>query len=172
MSNELLDNLLSLEEILEADFEFNPVIGDDILDIGGSLLIVGATEVGKSYFVEQLALSLASGTPFLGRWSVEREYQVLLLQAEIGHRRFQERIRKLASNFEPSTIQSSLFLGSVTGLKFDSTDALVDVRQTLRMMDTEVLILDPLLPFHSGDENSSKDMQRLFTSFRELQEQA
>ena len=161
--------VLNVDELLAWEYESTPIIGDDILDQGGLLLAEGATEIGKSYFLLQLAMSLATGEPFLGRWSVDRPLRVLLLQAEIGKRRFQQRVAKLWPNFIRGSFSSNLMVMSPYSLKLDDEGNLRKLEAIIVGANVEVVIFDPLRPFHQGDENSSQDMETIFTAFREFQ---
>ena len=160
---------LTLEEFLAKEYATETVIAEGILDLEGMILVEGPTEAGKSYFVLQLAFELATGQSFLGRWSVERPFRVLLIQSEIGPRRFQLRAEKLARNFTAP--------GDYLRLKTHFTLKLDRVASGLQLLDeaisdygTEVVMLDPMRTFHLGDENSSQDMERFLGNLKLLQE--
>ena len=159
----------ALGDFLDLDVETDPVIAEGILDLDGMLLIAGPTEVGKSYFVLQLALELASGAPFLGRWTVERPFKVLLVQAEIGRQRFQTRLRKLQRTYP--TADHNLWVATSYSLRLDTDQGREQLSVFLDVHGIEVLILDPMRPFHEGDENSSQDMERFFGQLKLQQEE-
>lgn len=60
----------------------------------GSTLLVGPPKIGKSWFVLSVALGIANGGHVLGRLQVDPR-PVLYLALEDGHRRLQNRCRKL-----------------------------------------------------------------------------
>ena len=159
---------LTVNELLAVQHPENTIIGGDLLDVGGLMLVVGPTSVGKSYFLLQLAMSLVTGTAICGQWAVSRPFSVYLVQAEIGRRRFQQRVGKLWANFQ-SVAAAPLWLESPYDLKLDSADGLRAVEAEIIQREVEILIIDPLRPFHAGNENDSQEMQRLFDSFLRLQ---
>ena len=157
----------TLDQLLEEEYPTESIIDEGILDQEGMLLIEGPTEAGKSYFALLMALVLALGQSFLGRWTVERPFRVLLVQAEIGRRRFQERSASLARAFDNPGC--NLRLATHYRLKLDTDEGWRQLDAVVREHSIEVLILDPMRPFHEGDENSSQDMERLFGNLKALQ---
>jgi len=158
----------TVAELLNLDYHLEPVIAGGMLVQESSMLVVGPTEVGKSYFVLQMALELATGQPFLGQWKVTRPFKVLLVQAEVGKSRFQDRVRKFAGPY-PKT-GDMLRLATQYTLKLDEPDGHAALWEVLTEHGIEVLILDPMRPFHSGDENSSRDMERFYHGLRLYQQ--
>ena len=132
------------------------------------MLVVGPTSVGKSYFLLQLAMHLVTGTPVVGQWPIPRPFSTYLVQAEIGRKRFQSRVAKLWDNFVGSPA-ADLWLESPYDLKLDTPEGLAALEAVVVEKGVEVLIIDPLRPFHGRNENDSQEMQRLFDSFLRLQ---
>ena len=168
MSSDPILKPLPVSSLLAIEYSDNVVIGGEILDAGGLMLIVGPTSVGKSYLLLQLAMNLATGTPALGDWPVAHPFKTYLVQAEIGPRRFQDRTRKLWANFPPPSAPT-LWLESTFDLKLDTPSGLSAVEAVVERLGIEVLVIDPLRPFHNRNENASDEMQCLFDSFLRLQ---
>ena len=139
------------------------IIGEDLLDAQGLMLIVGPTGAGKTYFVQQLANELAGGGPWLGRFGVEKGVRVGLMQAELGEWRFQKRLEKVP---KPHPF---MFVATNYDVKLDEPKGVRELERAVAEMKTEVLIVDPLKPFFAGDENSSTDVNKLFSGVRALQ---
>ena len=159
---------LAIADLLAIEYPSNIVIASDILDVGGLMLVVGPTSVGKSYFLLQLAMHLVTGTAVVGQWAVPRPFSTYLVQAEIGRKRFQSRVAKLWANFD-GTAAADLWLESPYDLKLDTPEGLAALEAVVVEKGVEVLIIDPLRPFHGRNENDSQEMQRLFDSFLRLQ---
>ena len=53
---------LAIADLLALNYPSNTIISNDILDVGGLMLVVGPTSVGKSYFLLQLAMLVVTGT--------------------------------------------------------------------------------------------------------------
>ena len=159
---------LAIADLLALEYPANTIIGGDILDVGGLMLVVGPTSVGKSYFLLQLAMHLVTGTAVVGQWAVPRPFSTYLVQAEIGRKRFQSRVSKLWANFTVDGA-ADLWLESPYNLKLDTTEGLAALEDVVVDKHLEVLIIDPIRPFHNRDENKSEEMERLFDAFRLLQ---
>lgn len=158
--------ILNVDDFIGQEIDNEAVIAEGILDLGGIMLVEGPTEVGKSYFVIQMALDLAAGKPWLGRWSVERPFNVLLIQAEIGKRQFQTRLKKLRANY-PSPLNLEVL--TAHAFRLDNDANIITLGDTIVSYEIEVLILDPMRPFHTGDENSSKEMEEFFYQLKSIQ---
>src|SRR5579872_1903531 len=95
--------VLTIADLLTKKFpEADTMLGGNMLDKGGALLITGPQKVGKSFFATQLALSLAGGQPFLGLTPGASSYRVLVLQAEVSEKRMQDRFAKQVLAFPDS----------------------------------------------------------------------
>ena len=160
-------HIFSTADFLAASFPSEPIISEGILDAQGVMVVFGPSEVGKSYFVLQTALTLATGGAWLDRWSVTRPFRVLLLQAEVSAHRFQARVHKLSQSFAPS---DKLWLATEWSLKLDERQPRQALVSALQDYQIEVLILDPFRPFFSGDENNSRDIEAFFSGFGDVRD--
>ena len=159
----------TVSELLKLDYKLEPIIDGGLLVQESTMLVVGPTEVGKSYFVLQMALELASGRPFLYQWKVTRPFRVLLVQAEVGRSKFQDRVRKFSTVYGKT--EGRLRLATQYTLKLDEGGGHEALGEVLAQYETEILILDPMRPFHGGDENSSRDVERFFHALRLYQQE-
>lgn len=147
------------------DFAQEDVLGGKLLQMGGLMLIAGATEVGKSYLVQQLAYEIAVGGKFLA-WEVTRPFIVLMVQGELGPGPFQDRIKKFSNHYgyAPTLKTATHF-----SLRLEDEENWQHLLEGVQSSRAEVLVLDPMRPFHLGDENSSQDMERYFGQIKRLQ---
>lgn len=128
---------------------------------GGGLLVVGQTGVGKSSFSRQMALHFAMGKPFLGMQPV-RAMRVLIIQAENDDHDEAEMCRGITSGskFEPDEVAPAGDLifhyreQSRCGLKFFSDT----VEPLIEQVRPDLLLIDPLLAYLGGDQNSQQDV--------------
>ncbi len=158
---------LAVDDFLAMEFHDEEIIGGRLLQVRGLMLIAGATEVGKSFLVKQLAYELATGGQWLG-WDITRPFKTLLVQAEIGRAAFQERMRKLSKHYGRA---DKLKVATTYTLRLDNEKNWEEMKRVLDGEKTEVLILDPMRPFHLGDENSSQDMEVYFGQVKRLQDE-
>src|SRR5437868_6836060 len=85
-------HVLTIHQLLAKTFPATEtMLGGNLLDKAGALLITGPQKIGKSLFATQLALSLAGRQDFLGFGVGAHDYRVLIVQAEVSEKRMQER---------------------------------------------------------------------------------
>ncbi len=157
----------SIPDFLKNTYETSPIIGGDLLDRGGILLLTGATEAGKSFLLAQLSYDLATAHDFLG-FRVAQPWRVALVQAEISPARFQKRMRKIGAAYPGH--HPHLYVWTDYGLKLDDPRQLTRLDKELSKHPVDVLILDPMRPFHHGTENSDEHMEAFFGGVRKLQD--
>ena len=155
----------SLSSFLEAEFVHFPLLDGDLLDSGEKMVMFGESESGKSYLALQLGLCLASQQPFLG-YAVLKQCRTLIIQSELSARRYQERCQKLARGY-PDNIP--LFIWTVEDLKVDEPENRDRLLEVIKQIEPDVVIVDPLRAFFSGDENNSQAVELLFNSLATLQ---
>jgi len=82
-TNENLKKAYTGKELLETKFPFEPMwIGHGILPKSGYMIVAGDAKEGKSTLCIQMALSLISSHPFLGKYPIHDKARVLYLFAE------------------------------------------------------------------------------------------
>ncbi|GAB4371380.1 MAG: hypothetical protein Kow00128_19200 [Deltaproteobacteria bacterium] len=139
-----------------------PIIGDGILYPGTVAVIGGASKARKTWLALDLALSLASGTPFLSH-AVPSKRRVLYLGGE-GMEPKLKRDLMSAVAFKPGIEEADLdglwTLATLGRVKIDS-DA--GGRWLFEWaMPFEVIVIDPLYRFIAhGKENSHEDQRAL-----------
>src|SRR5580693_3364998 len=95
--------VFQVSDLLTAQFPVSDsMLGGNLLDRSGAMLISGPQKIGKSLFGSQLGLSVGDRKPFVGFTPSNTEYRTLILQAEVSARRMQERFRKQVQVFGPS----------------------------------------------------------------------
>ncbi len=121
---------------------------DGLFEAGDKVGIFGKSKTRKSFFVLQLAFSLATGKPFLGL-TVTRRRRVLLIQLEIKASHMHRRVRTMARSMGVDAVDGlSIFNGRGTGL---DKDAICKLATDTR---AEVVIIDPLYKLMPSDESA------------------
>jgi hypothetical protein len=148
---------------------------DDIIDGGllprRSILVVGgSSKIGKSIFGLNMSLCLVLGKPFLLQFPIPKRQRVLYIQAEISERSMQDRLVKMveAEGIDQDILNDNLLLINHKGLKFDRGRDLKMVGEIVAHYKTDVMVIDPMYKFHSGDENQVRDITRFFDSLDSL----
>jgi hypothetical protein len=159
----------SLAEIMlhppeEAEF----LIEQGILSKGGRLLVAGKPKVGKSLFINNLALSLASGLPFLRSgahkgFKVDHPTRTLLLDRELSKRSLFERLSTFTTSIPAfQAAHENLLIDHDHLIRLDQVNAYETLIGLIQENGAEVCILDTAYKFFGGDVESSSSLMKAF----------
>ncbi len=137
---------------------------DGVIEVGTSGIMVALPKAGKSMASVGLAVSLASGAPWLD-FAVRRA-RVALVSREDYAATTANRIRRYVTGtgIAESDLKDNLWISSraqVKGLLLDSPADLRLLINNLKRRQTEFLILDVLNVLHSKDENDNSEMRQV-----------
>ena len=129
----------------------------------------GIPKQGKTWLALEMALAVASGQPCLGHFPVKNPGPVLVFCAEDGPRKVQERVAGLAK--ARGIAFARLAVGWIDAATIWLDDPIHQKRLalTIAAMKPRLLLLDPLVRLHRGDENSSGDIAKVLGYLRALQ---
>lgn len=167
----------SARELVSRTYEKSPyIIDENILHDKGLMFVGGPPKAYKSFVLNTICLHLATGTNLFGAtrkkaryespaFAVQRPYRILLFEQEIGDFSLKDRLLPMANSLpEP---QKSLFLDNVfthscdRSLRLDNAEGAGVIGKIIEQVKPEIVIFDPLVEFHHGDENSTQDMSRV-----------
>lgn len=131
--------------------------------------IAGAPKSCKSWLGLDIAVSVASGTPCLGRFAVDHKGPVLIYLAEDSLAQVRRRIEGLCSHRKLALDQLDLHVITASSLRLDLEQDQRRLAATLAELKPALLLLDPLVRMHRLDENSSADISHLLGLLRQLQ---
>lgn len=157
-----------LEDFIKEKWPYEPIIEDGILAIGEKMIIAGPSEAGKSFLALQLAMELATEGEFFER-RIVRPSRVLIFQAEVLEGEYALRTAKLAANYDDLENESIAIITSEQ-LKLNEPDGEACMAEAVERVEPDVVIIDPLRAFFSGDENDSAVGDEFFTALGRLQE--
>lgn len=132
-------------------------------------IIGGAPKNCKSWFALDLAVSVASATPALGRFAVDDPGRAIVYLAEDALPVVRQRIAGIACHRGLALAELDLHVITAPALRLDLAE---DQQALAAMVETHrprLLILDPLVRLHRLDENSSADISALLGFLRQLQ---
>lgn len=136
--------------------------------------IGGTPKSFKTWMALEIAVAVASGKPCLGRFEVDNPGHVLVYAAEDSAAEdsaadIRRRVASmaLARNIDLSRLAVGLITEPV--LQLDQPRHQRRLVATLAKVKPRLLVLDPLVRLHSGDENSSADTSLLLAFLRGLQ---
>ena len=139
------------------------LVEQGILPKAGRLLCAGKPKVGKSIFIDNLALSLAAGIPFLGRFKVDHPTRTLLLDRELSKWSLFSRLKALM-DARPGyrAAEENLLIDHDHLVRLDQRGAAEVLQQLVEQNGAEVLILDTAYKFFGGDVESSSSLMKGF----------
>lgn len=132
-------------------------------------LVGGAPKSYKSWLGLDLAVSVASGTPALGRYAVETPGRVLVYLAEDALPSVRERVAALALYRGLDLCALDLHAIRTPQLRLDVERDRSRLLETARALKPRMLLLDPLVRLHAADENDAGQIARILGYLRSFQ---
>ena len=129
-------------------------------------LLSATAKTGKTWLALHLGLSVAMGRPFLGKLRTNKA-RVLLVQTEVSHSQFRERILK-ALELAPEPWPEETLLISSERFRIDTPKGIEDLKNAIVEADAALLILDPFYTLHRGDEDSASSIAPMLTELKQL----
>ena len=131
-------------------------------------VVAGRPKVAKSWFGLDLAVSVASGTPALGRFPVEAAGPALVYLAEDALPRVRDRVAQLCRHRGFKLSRLDLHVVTADRLRLDTERDQLALDHTVARIRPALLLLDPLVRLHSLDENSASDISSLLGFLRAI----
>lgn len=139
---------------------------DDLLPCAAAAILGGAPKSGKSFLALETCVAVATGTTCAGRFRVAQPAPVLLLAAEDPHPVVVERLHALAKargrKLDALPIAVIVEPNVLLPSHLDRLAATIDRHRP------GLLLLDPLIRLHRGDENSAQEMSIILDGLRGL----
>ena len=132
-------------------------------------VIGGAPKCAKTWLGLDIALSVATGTPCLGKYNVPERGPVLVYLAEDTLRSVRERIDGMARHRGLDLSEVEIQVITATVLRLDQERDRTRLWETARRLRPRLLLLDPLVRLHGIDENRAGEVAELLAYFRSLQ---
>ncbi len=134
-------------------------------------LIGGAPKCAKTWLGLDLAVSVASGTPALGVFSIApgAKGPALVYLAEDALPQVRERIESLCRHRGLDIDRLDLHVITAASLRLDQADDQRRLARTIELVQPHLVLLDPLVRMHRLDENSAAEISGLLGYIRDLQ---
>ena len=140
------------------------IINEGVLPERGVLILGGQPKTGKSLVSMNIALALAKGEKWLD-FDIPEPRRVLVLQAENSYYNMRRRLKQMADTTIP---RGTLTISDPASLKINDYKQFSQLEHMVEEHQPEVLILDPLVYFHSVDENDNAAMGMVMEQMRTL----
>jgi AAA domain len=132
-------------------------------------VIGGAPKCAKTWLGLDMALSVATGTPCLGKYAVPEPGPVLVYLAEDALRVVRERVEGMARHRGLDLDQVKIHVITAPVLRLDQDRDRQRLCETTRRLRPRLVVLDPLVRLHGIDENHAGDVAELLAYIRSLQ---
>lgn len=132
-------------------------------------IIGGQPKSWKSWLALDLAVSVASATPCLGRFAVVRRGPALVYLAEDALTDVRKRLESLCASRGLSLHELDLHVIAEPVLRLDHEGDRARLRAEITKLEPRLLVLDPLVRLHRLDENNSQEISELLGYLREIQ---
>lgn len=144
----------------------------DFLDAGDKLSIIGSSKTRKTFFLIQLALSLAAGRDLMSL-QVPRARKILYVQFEIREHHFHRRARNMARalGITADGIVDNMMVINARGAGIAGAAGVKRIAEVAKTCEPEVVIFDPLYKLANGVENAAEDTKVILNAFDGLAEQ-
>jgi len=132
-------------------------------------VVGGIPKAGKTWLGLDLAVAVAAGVPALGRFRVHDPGTVLLYIAEDQAHEVRERIAGIAQSAGVDLERLPVGLITEPALRLDLDADRDRLNAALAKLKPRLLVLDPLVRLHRGDENSSAEISDILGFLRQMQ---
>jgi AAA domain len=134
-------------------------------------VIGGAPKCAKTWLGLDMALSVATGTACLGKYTVPASGPVLVYLAEDALPVVRQRIEGMARHRSLDLGQVAIHVITAPVLRLDRDRDRARLWETTRVLKPKLLLLDPLVRLHGIDENHAGEVAELLAYFRALERQ-
>ena len=132
-------------------------------------IIGGAPKCSKTWLGLDLALSVATGTPCLGKYAVPQPGPVLVYLAEDALPMIRERVAGMSRHRGLDLKRVDMHVITAATLRLDRDPHRQRLLETARRLRPRLVLLDPLVRLHGIDENHAGEVAGLLAYFRSLQ---
>ncbi len=132
-------------------------------------IVGGQPKSMKSWYGLEMAVSVATGTPCLGRFPVENPGPTLVYLAEDALPNVRDRIDGLCRRRNRRIDDLDLYVITEPVLRLDDESCRERLERTVDRFAPRLLLLDPLIRLHRLSENDSQEISGLLGHLRELQ---
>lgn len=153
--------VVTLSDLMKTPFPKQKYIVHRLVPEASITILSGQSRSFKTYTLLQLALDVVNGTYLFDEFETTQS-SVLMIDEENGLRLLQQRLEQLSASDE-----LPLHFMSLEGFHLDKEH----IEETLAfciLNNVKLIIIDALIRVHNSDENSARDMSKVFQKLREF----
>jgi hypothetical protein len=132
-------------------------------------IVGGEPKSCKSFLALDLAVAVASGAPCLRHFPVNKTGRVLLYAAEDHPHVVRSRLEGIARKAGVDFASLDVFSIVASQIRLDSLNHRQSLQETVETVKPALLVLDPFVRLHAGDENAVSEVAPLLAYLRSLQ---
>lgn len=134
------------------------------------MVLSGDVKTFKSYLALNMAYQMSMGEPVLGYWRVDKPLSVLYIEMEVGEYELDERARVIDTFHQSSMIarENMKIISKDMEIQLDTATGIRILEQEIKEAAPDILILDPIVEFHSQEENSAIEMKKMMWPLRTI----
>lgn len=152
----------TLKELMTTDFGPQDWLIDKLIPAQSITVISGDPESYKTWLTIEIAKSVAAGEPFLSKFN-STQMPVLFIDEENTPRLLKNRYQLLSV---PDGLPISYL--SASNFKISNSECMKFVYDLIKNKGVGLIVIDSLIRIHNGDENSARDMSRVYDELKKL----
>lgn len=165
--------VIDLEDLLAEPDEDEVWLINHIVSHPTVSIVCGDAKTFKSIYVQEMCVALATGTPFLGLYTVSEPRTVVYIQEESSRRAVRKRFRWMLKGrgMDVSHLERRLKIVTNRGLQIDQhREVRKLVSRVIERHQPALIVLDPLVEMHGGDENKTEQMRPVMRTLKALRD--
>lgn len=154
-----MNNFKRINELMGTTYPKQEYLVDRLVPDGSITILSGQSRSFKTYALLEIALSVASSKPLFNNFNTQQT-GALVIDEESGERLLQKRLKQLNADKE-----LPIYISSFAGFKLED-EHIERVVKFCEEKDIRLIIIDALIRVHSSDENSAREMSKVFQKLR------
>ena len=165
--------------------DLDSIVNEGILGSNAIMVIGGPPKSYKSFVSNTLSIDLVTGYHLFSAlrkhakqvtraFEVRAPQRVLIFEQEIGEDDMEDRLKpayEALSLYQQDLVRTGLYTHSLDHrLQLDTPEGVNLIAEEIARVRPSVVIFDPLIEFHTSDENSSEDMAKILRHLDWLRE--
>ncbi len=142
-----------------------------IFPLGGVSILAAPGGWGKSWMLLDLAVEVARGGRWLGRFQ-STQATVLYLDEESSPRLLRHRLRKLLKGKSLRAADLDIHFAVGQGFSLSNPESVAQLKRLLEDLKPGLVIIDSLIRVHTAEENSASEMSKVFAVVKDLVRQS